>query len=77
MFPPVQVTKIAIGTGDGVTKDFSIKALFIIPNSETIYVNNMALTRGTDYEIDYENNLRYAKIYTAGLTAGWTMSAEI
>lgn len=70
MFPPVQVTKIAIGTGDGVTKDFSIKAPFIIPNSEAIYVNNVALTRGTDYEIDYENNFcdMRENYHTAGLT---------
>jgi hypothetical protein len=70
MFPPVQVTKIAIGTGDGVTKDFSIKAPFIIPNSETIYVNNVALTKGTDYEIDYENNFcdMRENYHTAGLT---------
>lgn len=70
MFPPVQVTKIAIGTGDGTTKDFSIKAPFIIPNSETIYVNNVALTKGTDYEIDYENNFcdMRENYHTAGLT---------
>lgn len=70
MFPPVQVTKIAIGTGDGTTKDFSIKAPFIIPNSETIYVNNVALTKGTDYEIDYESNFcdMRENYHTAGLT---------
>lgn len=70
MFPPVEVTKIAIGTGDGITADFSIKAPFIIPNSETIYVNNVALTKGTDYEIDYENNFcdMRENYHTAGLT---------
>ena len=70
MFPPVQVTKIAIGTGDGTTKDFSIKAPFIIPNSETIYVDNVALTKGVDYEIDYENNFcdMRENYHTAGLT---------
>jgi hypothetical protein len=53
-----------------VTKDFSIKAPFIIPNSETIYVNNVALTKGTDYEIDYENNFcdMRENYHTAGLT---------
>ncbi|HOT60202.1 MAG TPA: hypothetical protein PLJ83_11125 [Spirochaetales bacterium] len=70
MFPPVQVTKIAIGTGDGTTKDFNIKAPFIIPNSETVYVNNVALTKGTDYEIDYESNFcdMRENYNTAGLT---------
>ncbi|OGO89694.1 MAG: hypothetical protein A2Y15_04390 [Clostridiales bacterium GWF2_36_10] len=70
MFPPVQVTKIAIGTGDGSTTDLNIKAPFIIPNSETIYVNNVALSRGTDYEIDYENNFcdMRENYHTAGLT---------
>jgi hypothetical protein len=70
MFPPVQITKIPIGTGDGTTTDFSIKAPFIIPNSEIIYVNNAALTKGVDYEIDYENNFcdMRENYHTAGLT---------
>ena len=71
LFPPVQVTKIPIGTGDGVTTEYSIKAPFIIPNSEAIYVNNVALTKGTDYVIDYENNFcdMRENYHTAGLTA--------
>jgi hypothetical protein len=70
MFSPIQVTKLAIATGDGATTEFDIKAPFIIPSSETIYVNNAALTRGTDYEIDYENNFcdMRENYYTAGLT---------
>lgn len=70
MFPPMQVTKIPISTGNGSMMDFNIKAPFIIPNSETIYVNNVALTRGTDYEVDYENNFcdMRENYHTAGLT---------
>lgn len=70
LFPPVQVTKLAIGTGDGVTTSFNIKAPFIVPDSETIYVNNVALTKGTDYEIDCENNFcdMHENYHTAGLT---------
>lgn len=71
LFPPVQVTKIPIGTGDGTTIEFSIKAPFIIPSSETIYVNNVAKTKGVDYTIDYENNFcdMHENYHTAGLTA--------
>jgi hypothetical protein len=71
MFPPLEVTKLAIGVGDGETLEFNIKAPFIVPGSETIYVNNAALTRGTDYEIDYENNFCNMRenYYTAELTA--------
>ena len=70
LFPPIQVTKIPIGTGDGVNMDFNIKAPHIIPNSETIYVNNVAFTKGVDYEIDYENNFcdMRENYHTAGLT---------
>lgn len=70
MFPPVQVTKIPIGTGDGATTEFNIKSPFIIPNSEDIYINNVALTKGTDYEIDYESNFcdMRENYHTAGLT---------
>jgi len=71
LFPPVQVTKIAIGTGDGSTVDFSTKAPFIVPGSETIYVNNAVLVKGTDYEVDYESNCcdMRENYHTAGLTA--------
>lgn len=70
MFPPVQVTKIAIGTGDGTTKEFSIRAPFIVHNSESIFVNNVELTKGTDYEIDYDNNFcdMRENYHTSGLT---------
>ena len=70
MFPPIEVVKIPIGTGNGSATEFSIKAPVIIANSETIYVNNVALTRGTDYEIDYENNFcdMRENYHTAGLT---------
>ena len=69
-FPPMDVTKIPIGTGDGVTTEFNIKAPFIIPNSEIIFVNNVALTKGVDYEIEYENNFcdMHENYHTAGLS---------
>ena len=70
LFPPIEVTKLAIGTGDGNTTEFSMKAANIMEGSETIYVNNMALTKGADYEIDYENNFcdMRENYHTAGLT---------
>jgi len=68
-FPPMDVTKIPIGTGDGVSTEFNIKAPFIIPNSEIIYVNSVALTKGIDYEIEYENNFcdMHENYHTASL----------
>ncbi|MDD2267968.1 MAG: hypothetical protein PHY15_00285 [Eubacteriales bacterium] len=70
LFPPMDITKLSIGTGDGVTQEYNILAPYIIPNSETIYIDNVALTRGTDYEIDYENNFcdMRENYHTAGLT---------
>ncbi|MDD4688504.1 MAG: hypothetical protein PHE51_02005 [Eubacteriales bacterium] len=70
-FPPLQITKTAIGTGDGISTEFNIKAPFIVPNSETIYVDNVAQVKGVDYEIDYENNFcdMHENYHSAAFTA--------
>jgi hypothetical protein len=64
VFPLYEVSALPIGTGDGETTAFNIRAPLIVPNSESIFVNGVLLTRGTDYEIDYEshcdNDLRHA-----------------
>lgn len=56
VFPPIEVERLPIGVGDGSTKDFNICAPYIVKNSETIYVNDVAMEKGSDYEIDYESN---------------------
>lgn len=70
IFPPYPVEQLPIGTGDGVTKEYSIKAPLILPGSDTVYVDGVALVRGTDYEIDYESNCGdwYENYHTAGLS---------
>ena len=69
-FPPYLVERIPIGTGDGATTAFNIKAPVIMPGSETIYVNNVVKTRDVDYTIDYESNCGdwYENYHTAGLS---------
>lgn len=70
IFPPYLVEGIAIGTGDGETTEFNIKAPIIMSGSETIYVNNVAMVKDIDYVIDYESNCGdwYENYHTAGLT---------
>lgn len=56
IFPPYLIEKIPIGTGDGETTEFNIQCPLIMENSDTVYVDNVAQVRGTDYTIDYESN---------------------
>ena len=48
-----QIINENVATGDGETKEFYLANNLIAQNSETIYKNGTALTRDTDYTIDY------------------------
>lgn len=48
-----QVSNEDVGTGDGSTKDFYLDNENVAQYSETIYKNGTALTRDTDYTMDY------------------------
>lgn len=71
VFPPVQVSNLALGTGDGTTTDFNIGCPLIMEGSEQIYVDGVLMTKGTDYLIDYENNCGdwHENYYTGAMTA--------
>lgn len=56
IFPPYPIIGKVLGTGDGVTKEFSTGAPVIMEGSETIYKNGVALTRDVDYVINYDSN---------------------
>ena len=56
VFPPYEVERMVIGKGDGVTTEFNVKCPMIMPESETVYVDNAEMERDVDYVIDYENN---------------------
>ncbi|MFA7175273.1 MAG: hypothetical protein WC340_18005 [Kiritimatiellia bacterium] len=56
IFPNYAVNDLQIGTGDAARTEFNIRAPVIVPNSESIYVDDVLQTRGVDYEIDYESN---------------------
>ncbi len=56
VFPPYEVDRMVIGVGDGVTTEFNVKCPMIMPNTETVYVNNVEMVKDKDYVIDYENN---------------------
>jgi len=44
----------AVGTGDGTTTVFTLANAPVEVESETVYVDGVAQTRGTDYSINYE-----------------------
>jgi hypothetical protein len=56
IFPPYAVNQIALGTGDGISTAFSLKAPLIMSGSETIIVNGVQQVKDVDYTIDYESN---------------------
>ncbi len=55
-FPNVLLEQIAVGTGDGETTVFNCPVPSIVPQTEKVRKNGVLLERGTDYEIEYENN---------------------
>lgn len=56
IFPHLSMQNIPIANGDGSTREFKLPIPDIVPESEVIRVNGVALVRGTDYSIAYKNN---------------------
>lgn len=56
IFPPQLLSNIAIGVGDGSTAEFACPLNYFKKDTEVIYKNGVALTRGVDYTIDNESN---------------------
>ena len=55
-FTPYEITEIEIGTGDGVTTDFTNPLSYFLENSETIYVDGVEVS-STDYTINNMGNV--------------------
>lgn len=53
LFESKAFSAIGIGTGDGTATEFDFPLDNIKPESETIYVNGVAKTRGVDYTVHY------------------------
>lgn len=53
LFAKHDFTGVALGTGDGLTTEFDFPKDLIKPESEVIYIEGVAKTRGTDYTIHY------------------------
>lgn len=60
IFPPFEFKDLNIGTGDGETKEFKCPWSNFIKDSEVIYKNGVALTRGVDYTVDNCNAFHQA-----------------
>jgi hypothetical protein len=45
----------AVGDGDGETTEFDLDHSPVVENSETISIEGVEQTRGTDYTMDYDN----------------------
>ena len=56
VFSPYTISNIDIGTGDGTTTDFDCPLPMFIKDSDVLYKNGVALTRGVDYTIDNMQN---------------------
>lgn len=57
IFPSKTIKGVVVGTGDGVKSDFSSPIPYWISETEILYKNNSALTRGVDYFVDEVANL--------------------
>ncbi|OPZ78848.1 MAG: hypothetical protein BWY79_00651 [Actinobacteria bacterium ADurb.Bin444] len=45
------------GNGDGSKTDFALDHAPVVVNSETVYIEGVAKTRGTDYTMDYDKGI--------------------
>ena len=50
------INGMTVGTGDGMTAEFSLGAPFIKKNSVSIFVDDAEKTEGVDYTLDYDSN---------------------
>jgi len=65
----------AVGDGDGETTEFDLDHSPVVENSETIYIEGVEQTRGTDYTMDYDNGqIQFAS--APGLGASYSITAD-
>jgi len=71
IFPPYAVDHLVIGEGDGVTTEFNIKCPLIQAGTPRVFINNVELVAGADFEVDCESNCGdwYENYHSAALTA--------
>ena len=71
VFPPYAIDHIVIGEGDGETTEFNIKCPLIQAGTPRVFINNVELVAGTDFEVDCESNCGdwYENYHSAALTA--------
>lgn len=68
IFPYLNITNVAVGTGDDVKTEFTSPFPLIVPGSEVIRVNGVVQTRDVDYEINYNNNAKeYPELFISAL----------
>ena len=56
-FNPYTISNIPIGTGDGETAEFTNPLSYFMKDTEVIKIDDVALTRGTDYTINNMGNV--------------------
>lgn len=57
VFPVTTLEGLELGTGDGITVDFSPEVPAWLENTEIVYKNGSPLTRGVDYSVDNIGNI--------------------
>lgn len=55
-FPNYKMKGIPVGTGDGSKQDFDCPINYFVKDTDVLYKNGVALTRGVDYTIDNLQN---------------------
>lgn len=58
LFPITTLQELSLGTGDGVTTDFTPELPAWLEDTELIYKNGVLLTRNVDYQVDHLHNLQ-------------------
>ena len=66
LFPQRTLTGMSLGKGDGSTKEFIPVLPVWVKDTEVIYKNGNALTRGVDYNCDHLGNARRMQGITQG-----------
>lgn len=58
LFPVTTLQSLTLGTGDGVTTDFTPELPAWLEDTELVYNNGVLLTRNVDYQVDHLHNLQ-------------------
>lgn len=59
VFPEIRLSSLNVGVGDGATTEFSPTVPLFVKDSDVVYVNGVAQTRGTDYTVDNNGTGRF------------------